>query len=171
MATQTQQDLVQAIMADLPGLPEEVAEGWLVPHAQRPGFGWPPAKAGKEGPWSQLLAGRGLAWWRERLWHCEPLPMQLDVMSHVTKFQVERLLRACAEGRDYMPDSRHRVDTVSAQITKAGTWEHAVVAYPDADGLSLIDGHHRLAALEAARRAQPDKVAERHAVWIALPKS
>jgi hypothetical protein len=97
--------------------------------------------------------------------------MALDHMSHATRFQVERLLLAQAKGRDLLPQSRARMDRIAAHIAAEGTWPVPVVAYPEADGLALVDGHHRLAALEAARRAGQPGLQTRHLVWLALPGS
>jgi len=153
----------------MPDMPQEVAEQWLLPHARRKGYGWPPSEDGRLEPWSLNLAGRSLTWWRDRRWFQDALPMTLDVMSHATRFQVERLLIGAERGQDYLPQSCKRIASVRGHIAQAGTWPLAPVAYPDSDGLALIDGHHRLAALQAERTAGLLTLQDRHAVWIALP--
>lgn len=160
---------LDAILNDLPHMPKEVVEHWLLPHAARPGHGWPPANDGRDKPWSALLAARPLSWWRDRIWHKEPLGIVLDHMSHATQFQIARLVKATQEGRDYLPDSCRRIEMIRTYIAQKGTWPVPPVVYSDVDGLSFIDGFHRLAALMMERsqgHVQPD---ERHAVWIALP--
>lgn len=151
-----------------PGMPEEVAKTWLLPHADRAGFGWPPPEHGCAEPWSAVLGGRPVAWWQDRMWCCETLPMALDVMSHVTRFQVQQLLAGVAEGRDFLPQSRARIASIGAYIAETGRWPVTPVAFADSDGLSLIDGHHRLAALELARRSGQRNLRAAHRVWIAL---
>lgn len=158
-----------AILRSMPNMPRDVAEQWLLPHARRSGYGWPPSADGGSAPWSLNLAGRTLTWWHDRQWFQDSLPMTLDVMSHATQLHVRQLLDKAGQGQDYLPDSAGRIASVRAHIAQTGTWPLAPVAYPDSDGLALIDGHHRLAALEAARAANLPDLLDRHAVWIALP--
>lgn len=156
-------DLFARLEADFPDVPEAVLRGWLWPVAQR--AGWPPDG---QGPWDDVLMGRGPAWWQARRWRCEALPMTLDVMSHAVRFQTTRLVEAARAGQDIAPGSRARIASVQEYIVQTGTWPAAPVAFPDSGGLGLADGHHRLAALEMARGAGVG-VGARHRVWIALP--
>jgi len=161
--------LVAVILRDMPDLPEDVAEQWLAPHAARPGYGWPPPDDGRVEPWGSILAGRPLSWWRERIWHREPLPMVFDYMSHATRAKVAALIEAAEAGHDLFPDSQGRLGELRACIAATGTWPRDPVAYPDADGLSLIDGYHRFAALLLERSEGRIGPQDRHAVWLALP--
>ena len=159
------------IARDFPDMPQDIQLTWLAPHAARHGFGWPPDADGTQEPWSAVLGGRPVSWWQDQIWVRESLPMDLAVMSHTTRFHVERLVTATLAGRDYLEASLSRVSRVSEFLVKSGTWPVAPVAFPDPDGRTLIDGFHRLAALELARRQGIAGLSARHEVWIALPLS
>ncbi|MEP4197092.1 MAG: hypothetical protein ABJL99_15810 [Aliishimia sp.] len=154
-----------AIRDDLPNVPDEVLHTWLAPHAARSGLGWPPAA---ETPWHQLLMGRPLSWWQACNWSEERLPMHLDLMASVVRFQVEQLLKTAMAGRDLMPDSQSRIDAMETEIASKGTWPVALVGFPDADGLGLADGYHRLAALTRLRRNGEHVAHDAHRIWVAV---
>lgn len=162
-------DDLTALRTDFPDVPGEVMETWLLPHVRRDGFSWPPPQGDSDGPWARILAGRPVSWWQARIWRCEALPLRLEVMSHAVQFQVRRLIATAEAGQDYLKQSRERVADMRRAIAETGTWPVPIVAYPDSDGLALVDGHHRFAALEMARAEGGMDLADRHRVWIALP--
>lgn len=95
--------------------------------------------------------------------------MTLDTLSSVTQFQVAQIVQAATAKQDYLPDSRARIARVHSHMADHGTWPLPVIGFPDVDGLALIDGFHRMAALTIARDAGALALQERHAIWIALP--
>ena len=166
---ETQETLTRRIHADFPTIPEVVVAQWLAPAAARPGFGWPAPDDGTKEPWRTILAGRKLSWWASQIWFEDRIPFELEYMAHNTRFGVQQILENAAAGNDALAESRERLERIGAYFAGHGTWPVPPVAYPHSDGLALVDGHHRFAAM-LLERARPDtKIAERHAVWLALP--
>jgi hypothetical protein len=133
------------IKSDLPLWPDEVTKLWLFYLANRADTGWPPPDPLGTHSWADILGFRPLSWWREVTWKREKTDCGLSNLCQGTKAIVARMLIEKATGT-IDEETRTRFKKASDYILKNGGFEQRPIAMRLADGLSILDGNHRITA-------------------------
>jgi hypothetical protein len=165
------------IKADLPDWPDEVIQEWLLPLANRgDDTGWPPP-APLKGAWKGILGGRTLAWWKQVMWKLEEREVTFGALSNRSRQLVQGMLDAHVNNipNDYagMLNGKKRFLSAGQYVSEHGTFPKPLVAMQSKDGLSVIDGNHRLTAL-CFRQAASERVinvsgvppSKLHKLWL-----
>jgi hypothetical protein len=167
------------IKKDLPHWPDEVIEEWLLKLANRGSdTGWPPPEPLGDHTWKYILGGRPLSWWRQVRWTLEDSDLTFDSLSTASKRIVRDMLDGHVNGKpnpiSQIRNSRTRFLTAGKYISENGTSPKPPLVIKKADGLSVLDGNHRVSALCFRRLASerivnlsgvaPRKI---HQVWVA----
>jgi hypothetical protein len=163
------------IKSDLPHWPDEVIELWLFYLANRSAgdTGWPPPEPlGRRG-WAPILGYRQLSWWREVSWKREKTDCGFSNLCLGTKTIVAQTL---VEKRDRTIDeeTERRFKKAGDYLMKNGTFEKPLIAVRLPDGLSILDGNHRISAFcglqeipaQSLERRGLKKPAPEQDVWI-----
>ncbi len=135
------------IKRDLPLWPDEVIELWLFHLANRKlgDTGWPPPEPLGEHPWAAILGFRPLSWWREVIWKREKIDCSFSNLCRGTQAIVTGMLVAKANGTiDEV--SRGRFKKAADYIMSNGGFREPPIAMRLPDGLSILDGNHRISA-------------------------
>jgi hypothetical protein len=132
---------------DLPNMPDEVIEDWLLTHYHR--FGWPP-KIDNE--WRYILRpGNDLSYLKQLKWKKEMFHLSANALSSKDKEIIVGICRAhiLNEENIYsvnMSDGRDRFDRCLAYIKDKGVFPKAPVLQRRKEGFWILDGNHRLTA-------------------------
>jgi hypothetical protein len=131
---------------DLPNWPLAVLEDWLLYFAREPDLGWPPPEPLGNHRWSGILGHRPLSWWKKVTWKKEkatcgllnlcPRSRQLTQMIH------DEIHAGTA---DNVESRRYKIQV--QYILEHGVFLNALIAMRSQDGLLVLDGYHRVAAL------------------------
>jgi hypothetical protein len=157
---------VADIQKDLPGWPDDVVEQWLHYFANEPDLGWPPPDPLGDHRWGRLLGGRPVSWWKNVSWKKEKVKCDLVSFSRKTRTGVAEVQKDDATAKRFKDPYIHIMDH--------GEFPRALVTMKVSDGLSVLDGSHRLAAFDMLQRT-PDakfaalgktKAALEQEVWI-----
>jgi hypothetical protein len=138
------------IKADLPHWPDDVIDQWLLRLANRgPDTGWPPPEPLGTHAWKYILGGRPLSWWKNVTWSLEEREVDFGRLCQGTKRIVNNMIDGHINGNPnlYSADSDVRFRSALSHIAKTGTLPRPLVVMQLRDGLSVIDGNHRVAAL------------------------
>jgi hypothetical protein len=169
---------VTAIKADLPNWPDEVIEHWLLKLANRgPDTGWPPPEPLGNHAWKYILGNRPLSWWKNVTWQLEKRDVNFKILCQASRRIVNEMLDAhinhVANIYSRMPDSKTRFESAARYIAQNGTYPKQLVAMQLGDGLSVIDGNHRMTALCYCKATEEEVLKaggltplNSHAVWI-----
>jgi hypothetical protein len=133
------------IKRDLPAFPDSVIKQWLFHLAQRDDTGWPPPDPLGYHPWTFILGHRPLPWWREVTWKLEKTDCSLANLSQGTKALVNRTLAEITNGT-VDQGTKRRYDNAFHHILNNALFEEPPIAMRLADGLSFLDGNHRITA-------------------------
>jgi hypothetical protein len=133
------------IKRDLPAFPDRVVDQWLFHLAQHDDTGWPPPDPLGLHRWALILGHRPLPWWREVTWKLEKTDCDFAGLAPFTKTIVIRMLREKTDGTIDKATAR-RFDRAVQNILKKAEFEEPPVAMRLADGLSILDGNHRITA-------------------------
>jgi len=144
------------IKADLPDWPDDVIKQWLLKLANRgPDTGWPPPEDLDGNAWKYILGGRPPSWWKKVTWKLEDRDVNFEALSRGTKLIVNDML-----GGDDTAEPDARLIGAANYVAKHGSFPKPLVAMQLEDGLSVLDGNHRVAAL-CACQAIPDTVSKK----------
>jgi hypothetical protein len=145
--------------ASFPLMPAEVFEAWLAPLIQSDGWPFLSDEPFQIGNWSRYLLERTPAEWAAFTWrktnqkkvphslHRLSLDRVSDLMRHGMHERMDPLDKFDPPGAAII-DSKHRYFLARAVMMEIKRFPGFVTAYQDAGGkLTLVDGHHRLAAL------------------------
>lgn len=169
---------VEEIRTSLPDWPDDVISLWLAPLAQRSDTGWPPPSPIVRSAWRHILAGHDLEWWKPVRWVLQEEPIAQESLSARDQATASKMYRAyfADEFNEFVmiPTGRDRVLRAAEYTLAHGTWPQPPVALRAADGLQLVDGHHRLVALLMCSNLSPQDSAARrgaslapaHRIWI-----
>jgi hypothetical protein len=140
------------IKADLPHWPDDVIQQWLLKLANRGAdTGWPPPERLDGHAWKYILGGRPLSWWKDVSWQLGDNDLEFDALSQASKRIVNQMIDAHINGvanvYSTMADSKTRFESASRYIAENGTLPKPLIVMRLNDGLSVIDGNHRTAAL------------------------
>jgi hypothetical protein len=138
---------VAAIQQDLPGWPEDVVEQWLHYFANEPDCGWPPPEPLGDHRWGRLLGGRPLSWWKSVTWDQKQLNCTLAALSAKTRGDVLDIAQEFNDG-SASAITKKRVARSWVYIKDNGVFPRCPLMFKTADGWSLVDGNHRMAAFE-----------------------
>jgi hypothetical protein len=133
------------IKNDLPSWPDGVISQWLFHLANRSDTGWPPPDLLGYHPWAFILGFRPLSWWREVTWKLEKTDCGLANLCQGTKSIVTGMLVEKATGT-IDEETGTRFKRASDYILKNGGFEEPPIAMRLGDGLSVLDGNHRMTA-------------------------
>jgi hypothetical protein len=161
------------IKNDLPAWPDQVIDEWLLYLANRGDTGWPPPNPLGDHPWAFILGYRPIPWWREVTWKLEKIDCNFANLSQFTKSIVTQML---AETNDETADegTKRRFNDAFHYILNNAALPKPLITMRLADGLSIIDGNHRIAAfcglqkmpVEKFERRGLQKPAPEQEVWI-----
>jgi hypothetical protein len=137
---------VADIKKDLPDWPDDVIEQWLHYFANEPDCGWPPPERLGTHRWKGLLGGKPLSWWKKVTWKKETLTCKPANLTQKARADVNEVI---ADFNAQTGDStKKRVAQAWLYIIKNGKFPRPLVTMKKSDGISLIDGNHRMAAFE-----------------------
>jgi hypothetical protein len=136
---------VEDIKKDLPTWPDDVVEQWLHYFANEPKCGWPPPDPFGDSRWKGLLGGKPLSWWKEVTWEKKKVSCRLDDLAAKAKGDVSDIVSAWNNGTADA-STKKRVAQPWVHIKSNGVFPRALVTMQRTDGMSLIDGSHRMAA-------------------------
>jgi hypothetical protein len=137
--------------------PDEVVGEWLLYFADD--VGWPPPEPFGDHRCGRLLGNRPLSRWSEVTWKREDVDCAFEKMSGSTKRRVSQIITEIAKRTADEVTSR-RYKHPFKYIMENGTFPNPMVAMRAGDGLSLIDGHHRMAAFTDLQKL-PDGALEK----------
>jgi hypothetical protein len=161
------------IKNNLPSWPDGVISQWLFHLANRDDTGWPPPDPLGYHPWAFILGFRPLSWWREVTWKREKTECSVSNLCQGTKAVVARMLVEKANGT-IDKETRTRFGKAADYILKNGVFEEPPIAMRVADGLSILDGNHRITAFRGLQEAPAEilekrglrKPAQEQELWI-----
>ena len=130
----------------MPGWPDEVIEQWLLELANRPDTGWPPPEDVSERAWGAILGWRPLSWWKNVSWKLEERDVGFAELSTGTKQITVRIVNEVTKGQA-ADNSEARFNYALNHLARTGEFQKPLVAMNLADGLSVLDGNHRITAL------------------------
>lgn len=140
------------IKNDLPSWPGGVINQWLFHLANRDDTGWPPPEPLGYHPWAFILGFRPLSWWRQVTWKLESIDCGFANLCQGTKTIVAQMLVEKANGTiDEGTNTRFKM--ASDYIMKNGGFEEPPIVMRLPDGLSALDGNHRITAYCGLREA------------------
>jgi len=137
---------VQDIKKDLPNWPDEVVSGWLLGLANRLDTGWPPPADINDHARGPILGWRPLAWWKNVTWTLEEQDLSYDALCKGTQKIAVDMVKEIEEG-DASDNSEERFKRALGHLVEAGEFQVAPVVMKLDDGISVIDGNHRVTAL------------------------
>jgi Ribosomal protein L7/L12 dimerisation domain len=161
------------IKSDLPLWPDEVIKLWLFYLANRSDTGWPPPDPLGNHSWAAILGFRSLPWWREVTWKRERTDCSFSNLCQGTKAIVARMMVEKANGT-IDEETRMRFKKAADYILKNGGFKEPPIAMRLADGLSILDGNHRITAFCGLQEAPAEilekrglrKPAQEQELWI-----
>lgn len=139
--------MFESIKQDLPNFPDEVIRDWIEPFAQDEG--WPPTAA----RWRNLLKETDLDRWRSVSWELKDQDFSALVLSPSCTASLGALLRAYIGGEDNEYSQalgergKERFHTQLHQLIDHGVFPSPPVLVDHGEGLEIMDGNHRIAAL------------------------
>jgi len=142
------------ILKDLPAWPEDIIEQWLLYFANEPDCGWPPPDPLGNHRWRRLLGGRPLSWWRQVTWKPEEINCGLAGLTPRAFTGVNDIIAEMITG-SADATTRRRVRQAYQFIMDERKFPRQLVTMRTPDGLTLLDGSHRMAAFEMLQRT-PD---------------
>lgn len=134
---------------ELPDWPDDVLESWLLRHARREGFGWPPPKDLSESQWRYVLV-QSLDWWRDIEWSRHEIALEDNELGDDQRVRTSEMFEAYFRGANNayrtIEDGKARTVQIVSYMAAHGTLPVAPVALLKNDGLDMVDGNHRLLA-------------------------
>ncbi len=142
---------VAEIKVSLPDCPDDVIEQWLHYFANEADCGWPPPQPLGTHRWRALLGGKPLSWWANVTWVKTSMNCELENLTQRTRTGVSEIVSQFNAGTADESTNR-RVANAWLYLKNNGVFPRALVAVRKSDGVSLIDGSHRMAAFELLQR-------------------
>lgn len=138
------------IKADLSDWPDEVIREWLLGLANRADTGWPPPDNVNHHPWGAILGWRPLSWWKNVSWNLEDQDLSFPNLCNDTQQITLRVANEIEQG-NASDNSEARVKKAVIHLVQTGVFYAPPVVMKLEDGLSVIDGNHRITALITAQ--------------------
>jgi len=139
--------MFDAIKEDLPNFPDEVIKDWIEPFALDEG--WPPNAE----RWRYLLKETDLDRWRSMNWEQRDQDFAKLVLSPICTASLGALLRAYTGGEQNVyaqslgERGKERFHFQLHQLIDHGVFPSPPVLVDHGEGLEIMDGNHRIAAL------------------------
>jgi hypothetical protein len=158
---------IEDIQKDLPDWPEDVVEQWLHYFANEVDCRWPPPEPLGNHRWHRLLGGKPLSWWKSVTWEKEKAKCDLASLTAKARADVNDII-AEMDTKTADASTQRRVSQPWVYIKDKGVFPRALVTMKKRDGLSLIDGTHRMAAFQMLQGLTDAQFAELKAQRPAL---
>jgi hypothetical protein len=156
------------IKNDLPHWPDEVIESWLFYLANRSDTGWPPPEPLGSHPWAYILGFRPLSWWREVTWKRKKVDCGAANLRQGTQVIVAQMLQEKMDGT-IDNETAARFKKASDHLLKNRIFQGPPIAMGLPDGLSILDGNHRVTAFCGLQQT-PDGFLEKYGLQKPLPE-
>ena len=132
------------MQADLPHMPSDIINTWLIPHYNR--FGWPP-KIDNE--WRFILGpGNDLSFLQQLTWHHQEIALTPQKLKSSDRQRIIDMFRTHVLGQrtiySSMCDGPERFRNCCDYIKSNKKFPHPVVLMQRPDGYEVFDGNHRL---------------------------
>lgn len=143
---------ISELESSLPNFPREVLEEWLLPYAESEG--WPPAEA-DDGSlcnrWKYLLANKTLKFWKAINWEKVQRHVSIQDLNESCRNVMMSMVLAAVKDQsnfysDSIPDLKPRFERIVEHIRATGKLPCPPTLIHESDGLSIVDGNHRMAA-------------------------
>jgi hypothetical protein len=141
---------VADIQKDLQDWPAGVIEPWLIEFANDPCMGWPPPEPYGDHRWGRLLGQRPISWWKDVTWSLEKADCGFDTLTPKAKADVMDI-RKEMQGGQPGPTTKRRWENLYRYVLNDGSFPVPPVVMRRPEGLSPIDGTHRMAVLSGLR--------------------
>jgi hypothetical protein len=130
--------------------------------------GWPPI--GIE--WEGFLYGKPISFWQGLKWHQEVLSIRPEDLTQTAFDLIMQIIQAGTGQRNlmswYIPKTADRFKSCLAYVRTNTTVPGTILLLRDLDGLYVIDGNHRIAALLAVQSELPSGYAPlSFSAWVA----
>ena len=143
---------LEDIKESLPNWPDEVIEQWLLKLANRGSdTGWPPPEDVEGHAWGAILGWRPLSWWKDVTWSLEEQDVGFDALCNGTRRIVNSMIDDVANGKALGDNGDARFHYAMDHLVKSAKFHKPLVVMKLKDGLSVIDGNHRVTALVACQ--------------------
>lgn len=141
--------IFEKVQNDLPDWPADVIRQWLLVYAQGTA-GWPPPDPlTPESRWKGLIS-RPLSWWQGVVWTRVLSPLDKSEICALDRDTQGKMHHAYFGGGyneySFISDGRERALSVLLFIREHGTLPAAPIAMKISDGLTFVDGSHRMVA-------------------------
>jgi hypothetical protein len=138
---------VAEIKKALPDWPDDVINQWLHYFANEPDCGWPPPDPLGNHRWKGLLGAKPLSWWKKVSWDKQKLKCDLPSLTAKARADVREIITQMNMGTAD-ESTKRRIARAWTYIKDNGVFPRSLVTIKKSDGVSLIDGTHRMAAFE-----------------------
>lgn len=138
---------IEILKPDLPNMPDEVIDVWLMTHYRR--FGWPPTANPQ---WKYIFGlGRPLEYFQHMNWERAGLELTPHLLTPKALQVIVGLVETHYFHRDTvfartMSDSRERLENCMAYLKEHGTFPRPVILHATPQGYEILDGNHRMTA-------------------------
>jgi hypothetical protein len=144
--------MLEALKTDLPNFPDEVLIDWLLPYACSEG--WPPSHDPAQEPgglWRYLLGKKPLTYWRSLCWERTDCHISFHQLRKEHQETIGQMVLAAVGGQvniysTSIPDLKQRFFNVVDFLSVYGQLPRPPAVIQDNEGLSVVDGNHRMAA-------------------------
>jgi hypothetical protein len=143
-------DNIDDLRRDLPNWPLAILDDWLKYFAREPDLGWPPPEPLGNHRWARILGGRSLAWWYNVTWKKHSVDCDLAKLCPRSRHLTIMIHDDIHNRRADEVESR-RYKMPLQYLLEHGVFLNALVAMNRPDGLLVLDGYHRMAALHGLR--------------------
>jgi hypothetical protein len=141
---------VADIQKDLPNWPKEVIEPWLTEFTNDPDMGWPPPEPYGNHRWGKLLGQRPISWWKDVTWTLEKADCGINGLTPKSQADVLEIRNEITDG-SASSSTKRRWNNLFHYVLNDCSFPVAPVVMRRPEGLSPIDGTHRMAVLSALR--------------------
>jgi hypothetical protein len=149
---------VAEIVKTFSNWPAEVVDPWLLEFANDPDMAWPPKEPYGDHRWGRLLGQRPVSWWKDVSWVLEEVDCGISKLTPKTRTDIADIRQEISGGAP-SETTKRRWDNIFRFVLNAGTFPVAPVLIRRPEGLSLIDGTHRLAVLNTLQSMPAQKFA------------
>ena len=154
--------------AVFPKMPSDAFTLWLDDRIRN--NGWPPA--GIE--WAGFLDGKPISYWKELHWQSESVTLRPEELTPNAFSLVMQLIEAANGSSNlmskYIPNTVERFKSCLEYVRMNKTTPGIILLLRASEGVAIIEGNHRVAALLAYQSLLPEGSPPlRMASWVAVP--
>lgn len=140
--------LRQLIAEEVPNIPADVRNDWLLPSAKH--NGWPPSGL----YWTGVLLMREINFWKDTTWTEEEVNLEKALWSFGTCDAIQQMHKGFFGDPTTLFGTKHereRILSIIKFLFETGTLPGKMSLLAVGDGFELADGHHRYLALIQAK--------------------